>query len=194
MGRLQFEMDGRRRSVELDDVVAWDGLDPTTLDAPEARRRLQSAAVAYVEAHPRPAPDAQGGVNVPARQRMALLRRLAAGPATRTELLAAMRAAAGYVGGDDWRNRMDELRGHGQRGGGHTPLPLVHDPATDTYRLTATFAELGPRAVAALGVAKAAVSALGEAGEAAREALDRLLPDVPAAPADAVGRAPADHR
>lgn len=171
--KVKTDVDGRTISVEGEDVLAWVG-DPTapdTSDGDAARARAE----AYIRANPRPDPDAQGGVNIPARQRMALLRRLAAGPATKTELLEAMRRAAGYVGGDDWRNRYDELRGHGKRGGGHLPLPIQHDEASDTYRLIETFATLSDGQRRSLAHAKAA---LDERMGQATVVLDGLLPDV----------------
>lgn len=175
MGRVRVTVEGRPYSLEGDDVIGW-------LDVAEDRpvELTDEILTAYVIANPRPAPDAQGAVNVPARQRMAMLRRLAAGPASRRGLLAAMRGAAGYVGGDDWRNRMDELRGAGQRGGGHTPLPIAHDPATDRYLLTETFPALGPSERDALGRLKAVLHDLDD-GELAlgRMVLNALLPDVP---------------
>lgn len=172
MARLRVEVDGTVRSLERDDVVAW----AAVAEAADAGDQLERAARAYVTAHPRPAPDAQGAVNVPARQRMALLRRLASGPATRLELLATMRAAAGYVGGDDWRNRLDELRGRGKRGGGHAPLPIEHDEHADTYRLTEPFPVLTDRDREVLGRLKAT---LADAGDHAPLALlDALAPGV----------------
>ncbi len=185
MARLQVEVEGQRISVDVDDVLAWRELAPS--DPVEARRLAAEVAADYVVHNPRPTPDAQGGVNVPARQRMAMLRLLAAGPATKAELLATMRQAAGYVGGDDWRNRMDELRGRGQRGGGHTPLPIETGPdgAAETYRLTERFPALSPDATEALGVAKGTMSALGGVGARARAALDGMLPDVAPSPVEA---------
>lgn len=175
MARLRIEVDGTARSLDRDDVLAWAGLGPDAADDPAATR---DAAEAYVRANPRPAPDAQGGVNVPARQRMALLRRLAAGPATRAELLATMRAAAGYVGGDDWRNRLDELRGRGKRGGGHVPLPITVDADTDVHRLTEPFPALADVDRRTAGRVKALVADAGD--EAARVLLDALLPGIEA--------------
>lgn len=173
-----MEVDGTPVSLDADDVRAWAGTGlPTTELGDEV-------LTAYVRANPRPARDAQGGVNVPARQRMAILRRLAAGPASRGELLAVMRAAAGYVGGDDWRNRMDELRGRGQRGGGHTPLPIEVDAATETYRFTESFPVLSSRERLALAQVKAALAGLGEQLELGRIVLDGLLPDVGVAEPD----------
>lgn len=174
MGRLRVEVDGTNRSVERDDVVAWAGLGDDAADRPE---ELHRAADAYVRAHPRPRPDAQGAANVPARQRMAILRRLAAGPATRLELLATMRGVAGYVGGDDWRNRLDELRGSGKRGGGHEPLPIAADDDVGTYRLTEPFPALSATDRETLGRLKASLADAGD--ETAREVLEALLPGLP---------------
>ncbi|MBW3621249.1 MAG: hypothetical protein KY461_13470 [Actinobacteria bacterium] len=174
MARLRVEVEGTARSLERDDVVAWAGLGAGAAERDDDLRR---AAVAYVRAHPRPAPDAQGGVNVPARQRMALLRRLAAGPATRLELLATMRGAAGYVGGDDWRNRLDELRGRGKRGGGHAPLPIAVDEERDVYRLTEPIAVLSDGDRETIGRLKASLADAGD--ETARALLESLLPGVP---------------
>lgn len=175
MGRVRVTVGGTPYSLEGDDVLAWvDVADDRPVELSE------ELLTAYVVANPRPAPDAQGAVNVPARQRMALLRRLAAGPASRRELLTAMRDAAGYVGGDDWRNRMDELRGAGQRGGGHTPLPIDHDAATDTYRLTESFPALTASERDALGRVKAVLHDVDDGGLAlGRMVLNALLPDVP---------------
>lgn len=178
--RVAAEIDGQQVWVEGEDVLGWRGLDPADPDARAASARTYAAA--YVRAHPRPERDAQGAVNVPARQRMALLRRLAAGPASRAELLAAMRAGAGYVGASDWRNRMDELRGHGRRGGGHTPLPITHDEASDTYGMTASLPALSASQRDALALVKALLAAQGESLAAGRRALDDLLPDVEPAP------------
>ncbi len=173
--RIHVETDGGRVTVEGDDVLAWRGLEPE--DAGSARALAEEHASTYVAAHPRPELDAQGAANIPARQRMALLRRLAAGPATRAELLATMRSV-GFVGGDDWRNRMDELRGRGKRGGGHTPLPLLHDEEDETYRLTESFAALTPHDREDLAQAKGVLDAAGGLAERGRVLLDALLPDV----------------
>lgn len=177
MVRVRVEVDGEALSVEGEDVLGWLGEHPDDDRAAAALAREHAAD--YVRDNPRPEPDAQGAVNVPARQRMALLRRLAAGPATRTELLAVMRGAAGYVGAHDWRNRYDELRGHGKRGGGHTPLPIAHDAQADTYRLTAPFPAIGREAREALGlVAAIAARVVPEASAV----LDGLVPGLPAPP------------
>jgi hypothetical protein len=192
--RIRVEVDGEAVNVEGEDVLAWLGERPE--DDRAAARLARRHGADYVRDNPRPEPDAQGGVNVPARQRMALLRRLAAGPATRAELLAAMRAAAGYVGAHDWRNRYDELRGHGKRGGGHTPLPLAHDPATDVYRLTAPFPVVRADVRDRLGLVKAVAGVLDAEAAAL---LEGLLPGLPAPPReelrdalDTLAGAPAD--
>lgn len=175
--RIRVEVDGAGVSIEGEDVLAWLGERPDDDRAAAALAREHGAD--YIRDNPRPEPDAQGAVNVPARQRMALLRRLAAGPATRIELLAAMRDASGYVGGHDWRNRYDELRGHGKRGGGHTPLPLAHDVDTDVYRLTAPFPVVRSDVRDRLGLVKAVAAAIDP--EAAR-LLEGLLPGLPVPP------------
>lgn len=178
MVRIKVQVDTDTYSVDRDDVLAWAGRDP---DPGRATEEARAHAAAYVRANPRPERDAQGAVNTPARQRRALLRRLAAGPATRTELLAVMRRAAGYVGGDDWRNRMDELRGRGRRGGGHPELAMVHDEPTDTYRLTESFPHLSEADRAELGRVKGLLRERGRLGRG-RVLLDGILPDVPASP------------
>lgn len=176
MARLRIVIDGTSYSLDRDDVVAWAGEHLDVGDEPASElEAIRRSATAYIRANPRPEPDAQGGVNVPARQRMALLRRLAAGPATRRELLAAMRSAAGYVGGDDWRNRSDELRGRGKRGGGHTPLPLVEEDGR--YRLTESFASLTARDRQLLGRVKRLVLE-ADADPAISVVLDALFPEV----------------
>lgn len=188
MPRIKVTVDGRTVSVDRRDVLAWAGVDP-----PRGRRTAAAERHGpdYVAANPRPEPDAQGAVNVPARQRTALLRRLAAGPATRTQLLGVMRDAAGYVGGDDWRNRLDELRGRGRRGGGHTPLPIAHDEATDTYRLTESFALLDDGERAALARVKGLLHAAGAPVRPGRVLLDGMLPDI--APAAVAPAGPGPH-
>lgn len=175
--RVRVEVDGAAVSVEGEDVLSWLGHRPDDDRAAAAEAREHAAD--YVRDNPRPEPDAQGAVNVPARQRMALLRRLAAGPATRVELLAAMRDAAGFVGAHDWRNRYDELRGHGKRGGGHTPLPLAHDPETDVYRLTDPFPVVRPDVRERLGLVKAVAARLDPEAAAL---LEGLLPGLPVPP------------
>jgi hypothetical protein len=87
-----------------------------------------------------------------------------------------MRAAAGYVGGDDWRNRLDELRGRGKRGGGHVPLPIAEDDETGTYRFTEPFPVLSPADRRTAGRAKRLVADHGD--EAARLLLEALLPGI----------------
>jgi len=173
--RIRVEVDDDALSVEGEDVLAWVGRRPA--DDRSAAALARQHAHDYVRDNPRPEPDAQGAINVPARQRMALLRRLAAGPATRVELLAAMRGAAGYVGAHDWRNRLDELRGNGKRGGGHTPLPIEQDE--DTYRLTEPFPEVRHDVRDRLALLKAVARELDP--EAAR-LLEGLLPGLPVAP------------
>lgn len=176
---VRVEIEDRTFRLEGDDVAVWAAAH-TGVDAVD-EAELELHASAYVTSNPRPEPDAQGGRNVASRQRMALLRRLAAGPATRRELLAAMRGAAGYVGADDWRNRMDELRGHGKRGGGHVPLPIVHDADTGTYRLSESFPTLGRSQRDLIGALKARLADGDDDLSPTRRLLDDLFPDIPAA-------------
>lgn len=176
--RIRVEVDGAAVSVEGEDVLAWLGAERPDDDRAAAALAREHGPD-YVRDNPRPEPDAQGAVNIPARQRMALLRRLAAGPATRAELLAAMRDAAGYVGAHDWRNRYDELRGHGKRGGGHTALPIAHDESDDVYRLTSPFPVVRREVRDRLGLVKAIAAELDPDAAAL---LEGLLPGLPATP------------
>jgi hypothetical protein len=178
--RVEAEVGGETVVVEGEDVLGWRGLTR----AEDRTGLARDLAAAYVAANPRPDKDAQGSANVPARQRLALLRRLAAGPATRHELLAAMRVAAGWVGASDWRNRLDELRGHGKRGGGHLPLPLEHDEDSDTYRLTAPFAAFSDEQRLDLALALGALDSLGGMAVGARTTLQGIAPDVGASPVE----------
>jgi hypothetical protein len=120
-----------------------------------------------------------GDGGVAASQRVALLRRLAAGPATRSELLAAMRTA-GWVGPDDLENRLRDLRasdrrsGAAGRGGG-----LAVTVEADRYRLADPFPVLNEADRAALAFAKAMVARIdGPLAARAVAALDGLLPGV----------------
>lgn len=78
--------------VDGRDVAAWSG----TGLRPDARDHAWAeGAAAYVDANPRAASEGIAGA-----QRLAILRRLAAGPATTVQLLAAMRTV-GWVGAND---------------------------------------------------------------------------------------------
>ncbi|MFP5310135.1 MAG: hypothetical protein ACLGIR_11235 [Actinomycetes bacterium] len=171
--KVQVRVEGRTLSVEGEDVLRWKGL----VAADDRVALAREHALAYVDAHPRPEKDAQGSANIPARQRLALLRRLAAGPADRHELLEAMRDAAGWVGASDWRNRTDELRGHGKRGGGHTPLPLEEDE-DGTLRLTEAFPAFSDEQRLDLSLALGALDHFGGAAAGARTTIQGIAPDV----------------
>lgn len=142
---ITVTIDGEDVRVDGRDVAAATGLR----GEPDERQWLL-AAEAYVEQHPR------RGQRVADAQRLALLRRLAAGPATTEELLAAMREA-GWVGSSDLENRLRDLRGVGQRGAGRTVVVEV-ERTDDRYRLTAPFPRLEPQQERALGFAKALVA------------------------------------
>ena len=166
--------------VALDgrDVGAWAGrvwtgtVDPDWIVAGER----------YVEAHPRSG-------RTPDAQRLALLRRLAAGPARRDELLGALRTA-GYVGATDLENRLRELRAGDSRAAGRTGLALVADG--DHVALATSFPALDDPDRRALGFAKVMVGRLdGPMAQRAASALDRLLPDVAAATSAGVVSYPA---
>jgi predicted DNA-binding transcriptional regulator YafY len=176
LGVAQATLDGR-------DVGAWAGRTWTGAvdgDWVELGER-------YVQAHPR----TPGGVAE--AQRLALLRRLAAGPAARAELLAAMRTA-GYVGATDFENRMRDLRAGDSRAAGRAGLAVQTDGIR--WWLPEPFALLGDADRRALGFARAMVARLdGPLATQAELALDRMLPGVgtmgahiapqyPASPAD----------
>jgi hypothetical protein len=165
------------RTVQVDgrDVAAWAGTQrrPDPDDPAWAEH-----AGAYVDAHPR-----AGSRGIAGAQRLAILRRLAAGPATTAELLAAMRTV-GWVGSDDLENRLRDLRA-GDRRSGTMRAGLGVESRDGRYRLTAPFPALGEPDLRALGFAKAMLGQLhGPLAAGASAALDHLLPGV------AAGRAP----
>lgn len=170
--------------VALDgrDVGAWAGR--TWTGAVDADWVL--AGERYVAANPRSGRSSEA-------QRLALLRRLAAGQALRTELLAALRTA-GYVGADDLENRLRELKAGDTRAAGRAGLAvLTHG---EQVSLAEPFPQLDDPDRRALGFAKAMVGRLdGPMATRASSALERLLPGVsvvtassgatyPAAPSD----------
>ena len=137
----------------------------------------------YIEAHPRTGRTSEA-------QRIALLRRLAAGPATRLELLAAMRRAAGYVKADDFENRMRDLRAGDSRGGGRTGLPI--EVQGEHWSLREPFPELSEADRRALGFAKSMIERLdGPMPMRASIALERMLPGVATAREHTARRYPA---
>ena len=141
----------------------------------------------YVRAHPR----APGGVAE--AQRLAMVRRLAAGPAGRSELLSTMRSA-GYVGAADFENRMRDLRAADSRAAGRSGLDVQSDGVT--WWLPEPFALLGDADRRALGFARAMVGRLdGPLATRAMVAMDRMLPGVSSAAGHAAAgyaAAPAD--
>ena len=109
-------------------------------------------------------------------QRLALLRRLAASPASQAELLAAMRSA-GYVGATDLENRMRELRAGDTRAGGRAGLAVHRDG--DRWALTEPFPALEESDRRALGFAASMIDRLdGPTALQASAALARMLPGV----------------
>ena len=164
------------------DVGAWSGRPWTG----EVDAEWVVAGERYIADHPRSGRTSDA-------QRLSLLRRLAAGPARRTELLAALRTA-GYVGATDLENRLRELRASDSRAAGRAGLTIAADG--DQVALGESFPALDDPDRRALGFAKVMVGRLdGPIAQRASVALDRLLPDVahaatggvvpyPASPAD----------
>lgn len=160
------------------DVAAWVGRPWTgTVDADWVL-----AGERYVAEHPRTGRTSDA-------QRLALLRRLAAGPAHRIELLAALRSA-GYVGATDLENRLRELKAGDTRAAGRTGLTLTTEG--DQVALAESFPALDDPDRRALGFAKVMVGRLdGPMAQRASIALDRLLPDVATAAATSAASYPA---
>lgn len=168
--RLQAAADGRVVAVDGRDVAAWCGAagPPDPGDQAWGER-----ATAYVAAHPRAA-----SAGVAPGQRLALLRRLAAGPASLGELLATLRTAVGWVGADDLENRLRDLRGGDRRAGeAHTGLPLRREG--DRVWLAEPFPLLDEDDRRALGFTKAMIGQLDVPLAASASAtLEHLLPGV----------------
>lgn len=165
--RLRARTADREVVVDGRDVAAW---CETALAPDPHDDAWRERAQRYVDAHPRPA-----GAGIAAAQRLALLRRLAAGPATRTELLAALRTS-GWVGASDLENRLRDLRASDRRAGpAQAGLPLDSDG--ERVWLAQPFPALEDGDVRALGFAKAMIAQLdGPLAAAASAALDHLLP------------------
>ena len=166
--------------VALDgrDVAAWAGRHWTGDADPD----WQLLGEQYLAAHPRSARPSEA-------QRLAMLRRLAAGPATKTELLAALRTT-GYVGAADLENRLRELKAGDTRAGGRVGPTVVIDGVQ--VRLTGPFPALDDPDRRALGFAKSMITRLdGPLATRASAALDRLLPGVSASAAAAATTYPA---
>lgn len=163
---IRITVDGRLVTVDGRDVASdlhhVGPVDPEDAD-------WVVAAEAYVERHPR------GEGRTADAQRLALLQRLAAGPASTTTLLRAMRRA-GWVAASDLENRVRDLRGGGQRGAGRTvAVDIVREG--DIYRLAEPLPLLDEPSRRALGFAKALVARQGSPLAAqAVQALDALLP------------------
>ena len=170
--------------VDARDVAAWFGIAWTGTADSDWRVRGEQ----YVADHPRSARTGDA-------QRLALLRRLAAGPATRLELLAAMRGAAGYVGANDFENRLRDLRATDTRAEGRAGIDIEDDG--ERWWLCEPFPSLEQPDRRALGFAKSMVEQLdGPMALRASSALERMLPGVtgtaeqhsvskyPASPAD----------
>ena len=152
-------------AVDGRDVAAWAGR--TWTGATDGEWPVLGER--YVAEHPRAGRVGEG-------QRLALLRRLSAGPATRAELLAAMRRA-GYVGANDFENRLRDLRAGDTRAAGRARLPLEDDG--EHWWLTEPFAAIDDPDRRALGFARAMVDRLdGPMAHRASVALQRLLPGV----------------
>lgn len=133
-------------AVDARDVAAWRG------ESAQHGGTDASTAESYVIANPRPP-----GPGFAQAQRMLLLRRLAAGPATTDDLLGAMRDA-GWVGASDLDNRMRELRGAGGRGSSAAGLSLRH--TDDVWALTEAFPRLGEADLRALAFGRAMIARL----------------------------------
>jgi hypothetical protein len=153
--------------VDGRDVAAWWG-SPASADPDDPL--WQERAAAYVEAHPRSRPSAHARA-----QRIALLRRLAAGPAERADLLAALRTV-GWVGGSDLENRLRELQPGAVRGTQGAPAIVE---AEGRFRLAEAFPRLDASSVRSIAFAKAVLERLdGPLAQQALAALDGLMPGV----------------
>jgi hypothetical protein len=162
---LAVTVGGRRLAVDARDVSAWSGRVWT--GTPDAEWRVD--AERYVADHPRSAGTAEA-------QRLAILRVLAAGPAQRGQLLAAMRTA-GYVGADDFENRLRDLKAGDTRAGGRSGLAVAGDG--QRWWLEEPFPLLDGPDRRALGFARAMIDRLdGPMSLRASAALERVLPGV----------------
>lgn len=158
IGGTPVVLDGR-------DVASWAGRTWTG----EVDAAWEVDGERYVTEHPRAKGTAEA-------QRIAVLRRLAGGPARRGDLLAAMRVA-GYVGASDLENRLRDLRAGDTRAGGRSGLAVAGDG--ERWWLTEPFPLLEDPDRRALGFAKAMVDRLdGPMSTRASTALQRLLPGV----------------
>lgn len=162
---LVVEREGARIRLDGRDVAAWSGR--TWTGAVDADWRVTGER--YLAGHPRSGGHAEA-------QRLALLRRLAAGPAARDELLAALRTV-GYVAAADLENRLRDLKAGDSRAAGRSGLAVARDG--ERWWLTDPFPLLDPADRRALGFAKGMVERLDSPmATRASTALDRLLPGV----------------
>ena len=179
---MGHRLDVAGMALDARDVAAWAGIPwPGQPDAAWTVRGEQ-----YIAEHPRSGRSSEA-------QRVALLRRLAAGPADKLELLATLRTV-GYVGANDLENRLRELKAGDTRAGGRSGLAITAE--ADLVTMTEPFAALDDADQRALGFAKTMVDRLdGPMATRASAALERLLPGVsiaattssvayPASPAD----------
>ena len=184
---IRIVSDGQALAVDGRDVAGWRGRAATAGTSFDGSD-WQVDAEDYVEANPR-------GGRVADAQRLALLQRLAAGPATTSELLAALRRA-GWVAASDLENRVRDLRGGGERGAGRTVAVRIERDG-ETWRLAEPLPALDAPSRRALGFAKSLVAQHGSPLAAtAVQALDGLLPGlapVTGARARATMRAKAEH-
>lgn len=157
----------RRHAVDGRDVVLWRG-GPGPVHVEEAH--------AYVEAHPRP--PARGRAGTAGRQRLAALRLLAAAPASRDELRAALRAT-GWLAAADLDNRLRELRELGTAG--TVPQLVEHD---GRVALTSPFPTLDRHGRQALSFARSLlVHTPDSMASTAVATLDGLVPTLARDPA-----------
>jgi predicted DNA-binding transcriptional regulator YafY len=144
---LTVMRDGTPSKVDGRDVAGALGLTGTpAADDPD----WQQAAETYVDRHPRP----EG--RIADAQRLQLLRTLAAGPATTTQLLAAMREV-GWVGSSDLENRLRDLRGGGKRAAGRQVTVEVITNG-DVHSLAGPLPALTQGQLRALGFVKSVVA------------------------------------
>ena len=160
---LAVTVDGRRLVLDARDVGGWAGRAWT--GSHDAQWLVD--AERYVAEHPRTSGTAEA-------QRLAMLRLLAAGPARKAELLAAMRTA-GYVGANDLENRLRDLKAGDTRAGGRAGLAVTGDG--ERWWLSEPFPRLDDPDRRALGFAKAMIDRLdGPMSMRATAALERLVP------------------
>lgn len=168
---LHASLNGRPVSLDGADVADAMGLHGLPNPDDDAWRL---AAERYVAEHPR---AGGGGHAVAGAQRMAVLRRLAAGPADRTDLRRALRSA-GWVGSSDLSNRLRELRATDSRSA-RSRMPLAIRDDGHRIALTGPFALLDDDRREALAFARSVVGRIDSALAAqAVVVLDEMVPDL----------------